>query len=125
MATFGFHASHEQLHGQLRNMVKAFHRGGGGKPLHLQVGMSFARTEEEALKTAHDQWRTNVLMPSLAWNLETPGQSDAAAAYIRPEAVADRLRISADPERHVAWLRRDVDLGFTGIYLHNVGGNLP
>ncbi|HET6518500.1 MAG TPA: TIGR03885 family FMN-dependent LLM class oxidoreductase [Geminicoccaceae bacterium] len=116
--------SHE--HGQLARTVEAFHRGGGeGKPLHLQVGMSFARTEEEALKGAHDQWRTNILRPSLAWNLETPEQFDAVAEFIRPEDVRAKLRVSADPERHVAWLRRDVELGFTGIYLHNVGGNLP
>ena len=29
------------------------------------------------------------------------------------------------PEPHVAWLRHDVELGFSGIYLNPVGGNLP
>jgi alkanesulfonate monooxygenase SsuD/methylene tetrahydromethanopterin reductase-like flavin-dependent oxidoreductase (luciferase family) len=30
------------------------------------------------------------------------------------------VRISADPEQHIEWLQKDVELGFSEIILHNV-----
>ena len=33
------------------------------------------------------------------------------------------MRISADPDKHVAWLQEDRDLGFERVYVHNVGRN--
>jgi len=36
---------------QVRKLVDAFHRGGGeGKPLLMQVGLNWARDEDEAFK---------------------------------------------------------------------------
>ena len=45
------------------------------------------------------------------------------AALVRPEDFAGRMVISADPDRHRAEIQRFIDLGFTNIYLHNVGRN--
>ncbi len=32
----------------------------------------------------------------------------------------DHVRISGDTQRHIEWLRQDIELGFDHIYLHNV-----
>lgn len=115
-----------QDHDQLARVVEAFRHGGGaGKPLYLQVGMSFAPTEAEAVDSAHKGWRTAILPPTLNWELATPEQFDAVGDFVRPEDVAGKLRVSADVGRHIEWLRRDVELGFSGLYMHNVGGHLP
>jgi probable non-F420 flavinoid oxidoreductase len=107
---------------QLRRLLGAFREGGGeGKPVFLQVHVSWAETEDEALAIAHDQWRTNVFSSELAWNLEFPEQFDAAAMHVRPEDVRRAVLVSADPARFTAELRALVDLGFDGLYLHHVG----
>ena len=41
------------------------------------------------------------------------------------EAVAENVRVSADPARHVAWLREYLELGFDELYLHHVGQEQP
>jgi probable non-F420 flavinoid oxidoreductase len=106
----------------LERVVAAFRDGGGGdKPVFLQVHLSWAETEEDALAVAHDQWRTNVFSSDLAWNLEFPEQFDAAAEHVRPDDVRQAVLVSADPARHAAELRALVDLGIDGIYLHHVG----
>jgi coenzyme F420-dependent glucose-6-phosphate dehydrogenase len=33
------------------------------------------------------------------------------------------VRVSCDPQRHIDWLQQDIELGFSGIYLHNVNRN--
>ena len=109
----------------LERIVAAFREGGGeGRPLHLQVHLSWAEDEDEALRIAHDQWRTNVFSPPLCWDLDTVEQFDLAAEYVRPEDVGRSVLVSADPARHVAWLRELAVLGFEQIHLHHVGQDL-
>jgi alkanesulfonate monooxygenase SsuD/methylene tetrahydromethanopterin reductase-like flavin-dependent oxidoreductase (luciferase family) len=106
----------------LRRVLAAFREGGGdGKPALLQVHLSWAESEDEALAIAHDQWRSNVFSSGLNWNLELPEQFDVAATYVRPEDMRSSVLVSADPSRHAAELWALVDLGFDGIYLHHVG----
>jgi probable non-F420 flavinoid oxidoreductase len=107
---------------RLRRVIDAFRNGGGdGKPAFLQVHLSYAETDDEALAIAHDQWRTNVFASDLAWNLELPEQFDAAAVHVRPEDVKAAVLVSADPARHAADLAALAALGFDGLYLHHVG----
>jgi probable non-F420 flavinoid oxidoreductase len=107
---------------RLRRVIDAFREGGGeGKGVCLQVHVSWAATEDAAIATAHDQWRTNVFGSELAWNLELPRQFDEAARTVRPDDVRDSLLISADPERHAAWLNEFAELGVDQISLHHVG----
>lgn len=106
----------------LRKVVAAFRAGGGdGKPLALQVHVSWAPDDDEALKIAHDQWRTNVFEAPLCWDIATVEEFDAAAKHVRPEDMRAGVLIASDPGRFVAWLREAADLGFDEIYLHHVG----
>jgi probable non-F420 flavinoid oxidoreductase len=106
----------------LAAVIDAFRgNGGGGKPLFLQVHLSWAADEEEALAVAHDQWRTNVFDTSVAMELELPEQFEAAARFVTPEDVRSAVLVSADLGRHTAWLAEYAELGFDRIYLHEVG----
>jgi hypothetical protein len=87
----------------------------------LQVHLSWDESEAAALATAHDQWRSNVFDSSLAWNLETPDQFDAAARFVAPDDVRSAVLVSADVEQHVEWLSSYLGLGIDGLYLHHVG----
>ena len=106
----------------LRRVLAAFREGGGeGKPALLQVHLSWAETEPEALAIAHDQWRSNVFPTVLTWNLEHPEQFDAAAIHVQPDAVREAVLVSADLGRIVGWLHELIDIGFDSLYLHHVG----
>lgn len=109
---------------ELKQVVDAFRRGGGsGKPMFLQAQVSYAASDEAALQGAFDQWRGNVLPSSLLTDLNLPEDFDAAAQYVRPEDLDGHIRISSDLDRHIELLRRDAELGFDEVYIHNVGRN--
>jgi probable non-F420 flavinoid oxidoreductase len=109
----------------LERVIGAFREGGGdGKPIRLQIHLSWAEDEDEALRIAHDQWRTNVFGPPLSWDLETVEQIDQAAAHVRPEDMHDAVLVSADTGRHAAWLQELAALGFDELHLHHVGQDL-
>jgi alkanesulfonate monooxygenase SsuD/methylene tetrahydromethanopterin reductase-like flavin-dependent oxidoreductase (luciferase family) len=102
--------------------VAAFRGGGGdGKPMVLQVHVSWAPTYDEALAVAHDQWRTNVFQPPVPWELTTVAEFDEAARHVRPEDMPGSVLVSEDPGRFVQWVREAAELGFDPIVLHHVG----
>jgi alkanesulfonate monooxygenase SsuD/methylene tetrahydromethanopterin reductase-like flavin-dependent oxidoreductase (luciferase family) len=105
-----------QPHEHLGRMLDAF-----DGPAAIQVHLSWAPSEEEALRIAHDQWRTNVFSPPLCWDLATVEQFDEAAKHVRPEALRGAVQVSSDLGQHVQWISELADLGFDAIYLHHVG----
>lgn len=108
----------------LRDIIDAFRRGGGkGKPLYLQVHVSYANSDNEARANAFDQWRSNAVSAAISQTLRLPEEFDEACAKVRPEDMDQHVRISADPSRHIEWLEDDAALGFEQIYIHNVGRN--
>jgi probable non-F420 flavinoid oxidoreductase len=107
---------------QLREVVAAFRRGGGaGKPLYLQVKLSYGASEAEARREAYEQWRTNIFASDLLATMRTVGEFEAAARFVRQEDMDRFVRISADIEQHRAWLQEYRELGFEQLFLHNVG----
>jgi len=109
----------------LEQVLEAFRQGGGeGKPVHLQVHLCWAPTDGEALRIAHDQWRTNVFSPPLCWDLQTVEQFDEAAKHVRPEDVRASVLVSSDPRRHLESLQELAALGFEQVVLHHVGQDL-
>jgi len=106
---------------KLREVIGAFREGGGeGKPVRLQVKLSWAVDASEAREGALAQWRTNVFESTVSEDLRTPGQFEAAAKFVRADDVAEAVRISADLQQHVDWLQEDLASGVDQLLLHNV-----
>jgi coenzyme F420-dependent glucose-6-phosphate dehydrogenase len=91
-------------------------------PKVLQLHMSWAPTDEEALTNAMVEW-PNGGMKFPKGDIRSPFELEQMAKLVRPEDFEGRMVISADPDAHRAYIQRFVDLGFDRIYLHNVGRN--
>ena len=89
----------------------------------MQHSLSWARSEAEAKRGAHDQWRFSALGPDVLADLRTPKQFEAATRFVTPDDVARGVRVSTDLGRHVAWLEDYVDLGIDTVYLFNANRN--
>ncbi|HEY9875243.1 MAG TPA: TIGR03885 family FMN-dependent LLM class oxidoreductase [Candidatus Obscuribacterales bacterium] len=110
-----------QPYEKLREVVDAFRRGGGeGKPMYLKIQLSYAKDEATARAGAFDQWRTNIFPSMVLADLRHPKQFDALAEFVKPEDMDQYVRISAEPQQHIEWLQKDIDLGFSELILHNV-----
>jgi probable non-F420 flavinoid oxidoreductase len=105
----------------LRDVIDAYRGAGGRGRLALQVHLSWAESEDEALTMAHDQWAANVVGPPLSWDVEMPEAFDTISEQIPLEAVRSAVRVSSDLGRHREWLQEYAALGFDDIYLHHVG----
>jgi coenzyme F420-dependent glucose-6-phosphate dehydrogenase len=91
-------------------------------PKLLQLHVSWARTEEEALDNAMREW-PNGGMAFPKQDIKNPEDFAAMAKLVRPEDFKNRVLISADLEQHLEHVQKYVDMGFDEVHLHNVGRN--
>jgi len=91
-------------------------------PKVLQLHLSWAETDEQALANAMTEWPNGGMKFAKA-DIRSPHDFAAMATLVRPEDFEGRMVISADPDVHRAHIQKFVDLGFDRVYLHNVGRN--
>lgn len=113
-----------QEHDKLKEIFAAFAQGGGeGKEIYLQLHLSYARSERDAIDWAYHQWRSNALKPAQSEEVSSVKQYDEMSEKVCPEEMHKYVRISADIEQHANWIKEYFGLGIRKIFLHNVGRN--
>ena len=88
----------------------------------LQLHLSWAETDEEALANAMTEW-PNGGMKFPKQDIRSPMDFEQMAKMVRPEDFKGRMLISSDLEAHRREIQKFADMGFDRIYLHNVGRN--
>ncbi|WP_430645462.1 TIGR03885 family FMN-dependent LLM class oxidoreductase [Agromyces sp. GXS1127] len=111
----------DQDRSALRDFMDAYRGAGGRGPICVQVHLSWAPTDDEAVAIAHDQWRQSLVPAHLAWELESPEAFDERTADAARSEVAGTLLASSDTSRHLDALLELAELGVDRIYLHHVG----
>ncbi len=106
---------------ELEEKVKTCKTGDGQKkPIFVKIQVSYAPNETEALESAWQNWRYNVLGSSVNSNLRSPEMFDEASKNTRPEDVNKQVFISNSVERHAEWLSGFLNAGADRLYIHNV-----
>ncbi|GII25740.1 TIGR03557 family F420-dependent LLM class oxidoreductase [Planosporangium mesophilum] len=105
-----------------RELVQRFRdSGGGSKPAQGGFKACFARTEDEAVRIAHEKWRNMALPGELAVVLPSPRHFQQASELVEPEMVKDLFVLGPDPGRHLAMIEQYDRAGFDEVYLANIG----
>jgi coenzyme F420-dependent glucose-6-phosphate dehydrogenase len=91
-------------------------------PKILQLHLSWAPTDEEAMANAMTEW-PNGGMKFPKQDIRSPFDFEQMAKLVRPEDFDGRMLISSDPDKHRAEIQKFLDLGVNRVYLHNVGRN--
>jgi G6PDH family F420-dependent oxidoreductase len=116
----------EEKIGMIFEKVREGAREAGRDPSKLrfigQLHLSWAPTDEEALKNAMVEW-PNGGMKFPKQDIKSPLDFEQMAKLVRPEDFQGRMLISSDPENHRQQIQKFIDLGFDQVYLHNVGRN--
>jgi coenzyme F420-dependent glucose-6-phosphate dehydrogenase len=105
-----------------REPVEVFEKAGGkGKPRHGQLSVCWAKTREEAIRTAYEIWPTSALKGDLGRELPLPKHFEDAASIVTEDMIAESAICGPDPEPYLEKIREFEQAGFTHIYLHQIG----
>jgi probable non-F420 flavinoid oxidoreductase len=96
------------------------HGGGQGKPLALQVQVSWAETEADARAAAFEEWRNATLSPSSLADLAMPQDFENATRHIKPEDIDEVIPLVTDADRLIELIFVARDCGFEEVFIHNV-----
>lgn len=114
---------------KVANLLKRFDAGSkeggrepGTQPKILQLHLSWAPTDEEALANAMTEW-PNGGMKFAKQDIRSPFDFEQMAKLVRAEDFTGRMVISSDPDLHRAEIQKFLDAGIDRVYLHNVGRN--
>jgi G6PDH family F420-dependent oxidoreductase len=88
----------------------------------LQVKVSYATTEQEAIDSAVKDWPNGGMNFPKA-DIRNPEDFEAMAKLVRPENFQNRVLTTADLDKHVEYIQHFIDLGFQEIHIHNVNRN--
>jgi G6PDH family F420-dependent oxidoreductase len=110
------------LFGKFDEGVRESGRDPENMPRALQIHLSWAPTDDEALANALHEWPNGGMKFPKA-DIRSPHDFEQMAKLVRPEDFEGRMVISSDPDVHRAAIQKYVDLGFDRVYLHNVGRN--
>jgi G6PDH family F420-dependent oxidoreductase len=93
-----------------------------GKPKMLQIHLSWAPTDDEAMDNALREW-PNGGMAFPKQDIKNPEDFALMAKLVRPEHFTNRCEVSSSLAAQTENIQHYVDMGFDEIHLHNVGRN--
>ncbi len=91
-------------------------------PRIIQLHVSWAESREAAVEQAVREW-PNGGMKFPKGDIRYPEDFAAMAAIVGPEDFTNRVLMTPDLDEHAAHIQHYIDLGFTEVYVHNVGRN--
>ena len=93
-----------------------------GKPKLLQIHVSWATTDEEAVDNAVREW-PNGGMPFPKQDIKNPEDFAAMAKLVKASDFTNRVLMTGDLEAHTKYIQHYIDMGFDEVHIHNVGRN--
>ena len=103
-------------------LAEAFRANGGeGKPIHVQMAVSWAPTLKEARDNCVDQWSSAAIGGEAAWDLRRPQDFDTASRGVTAEALAEAVLITDSIDRVGDAIGEIEMLGAAAVHLHMVG----
>ncbi len=92
-------------------------------PKLLQIHVSWARTEQEAIDNAMVEWPNGGMAFFPKQDIKNPEDFEGIAKLVRPEDFKNRVLLSSDLDVHTKHIQHYVDMGYDEVHIHNVGRN--
>jgi G6PDH family F420-dependent oxidoreductase len=94
----------------------------GDGPKITQLSVCVADGEDEAVETAHENWRQSALPGELNQELSTPKHFDQASQLVSEADVREGSIVTdTDPQAHVDSIQQCLDAGYDHVYFHQIG----
>ncbi len=102
-------------------IVKAYKDNDGDGPMYIQFTVSFDENDEKAIDRAYEIWPIAGFNDPLNTELRLPKYYDKVKKMVKKEDIANSIPYGKDPQKYIEQIQKAIDLGFTHIYLNQVG----
>ena len=109
--------------GASQEALDAYDADAGIGPRMTEIIVNVDDSEERALRTLRDRWPNPGIPGELSAELPLPRHFEQAADPIEPADLRDMATIGTDPKPYVHKLNELQRMGFTHVFLHQVGSD--
>lgn len=103
-------------------VVKTFRKANKkSRPVYGQLTVCYARSEDEAIETAHKWWPNSGFPGQMSQEIRLVEHFDQMAKKVKPEQLAEQILCGPDVKKHVEAMREFLEAGFDHVYVHQVG----
>jgi G6PDH family F420-dependent oxidoreductase len=103
--------------------VEEFRKAGGeGKPTEAGYKVCWGSDDDAAIDAAHRTWRNSGLPGELSQVLPSPKHFEQASDLVTRDMTKESIAYGADVQRHVEAFQRFADVGFSRVYISQMGG---
>lgn len=107
------------------DLVQTFRSSGGvDKPVQAGTKVCWDADAGAALDTAHRLWGNEGLPGQTAQILPRPKDFAALQNLVPKQDIAESVACGADPEKHVAQVRKYLDAGIDEVYVQQIGPDM-
>jgi G6PDH family F420-dependent oxidoreductase len=105
-----------------KEIVEQFESGGGkGKPKYGQITVCYAKSKEEANKTAFEVWPNALVEGSASQELPLPKDFEQLVEGRDPDELEQTLTLGPDPDEYLDQIKEYDTVGYTHAYFHQIG----
>jgi coenzyme F420-dependent glucose-6-phosphate dehydrogenase len=103
-------------------IIEKFEQAGGkGKPKYGQITVCWAKSKEQAQKTAFEIWPNALVEGSASQELPLPKDFEQLVEEREPEDMEETLTLGPDPDDYLKELKEYDEAGYTHVYFHQIG----
>lgn len=95
--------------------------GGKGKPKYGQITVCYAKSKDEAKKTAFEIWPNALVEGSASQELPLPSDFDQLVGDRDADELEGTLTLGPDPDEYLEQIEEYDKAGYTHAYFHHVG----
>jgi len=105
-----------------REILEKFEEGGGqGKPKYGQITVCYAKSKDNAKKTAFEVWPNALVEGSASQELPLPSDFEQLVRGREPDELEGALTLGPDVDEYVDKVNEYEKAGYTHVYFHQVG----
>jgi coenzyme F420-dependent glucose-6-phosphate dehydrogenase len=105
-------------------IVEKFDDGGGsGKPKYGQLTVCWAKSKDEAKKTAFENWPNALVEGSASQELPLPSDFEQLVEDREADELEGSIPLGPDPEEYLEQLEEYDKAGYTHVCVHQIGSD--
>jgi coenzyme F420-dependent glucose-6-phosphate dehydrogenase len=97
--------------------------GGKGKPRYGQITVCYAKSKDEAKKTAFEAWPNALVEGSASQELPLPSDFEQLTQDREPDDLEGTLTLGPDVNEYLEQVKEYEQAGYTHVYFHQIGSD--
>jgi len=112
---------YQQMFAQFEQSAREAGKDPATMPRSIELNVAYTDDADGAIRDMQTYWAGTFIPALFDQKIYTPALSAKNGAVVGPDTIKKQMVISTNPDEHVAFAQKYLDMGFTDLYFHTAG----